>query len=70
MDLNNKKIGFAITGSCCNFKEVKSVIESLKDAGVKEILPIVSYSTKNSDFLQALTPPRAYFIIILFDIFF
>lgn len=47
MDLNNKKIGFAITGSCCNFKEVKSVLESLKEAGVKEILPIVSYSTKD-----------------------
>lgn len=47
MKLKNKKIGFAITGSCCNFKEVKSVLYSLKEAGVKEILPIISYSAKN-----------------------
>ncbi len=49
MDLNNIKIGFAITGSCCNFNETKRVLEELKNAGAKEIIPIVSFATKSMD---------------------
>ena len=49
MELKDKTIGFAITGSFCNFKETKGVLEELKNEGVKEIIPIVSYSTKNYD---------------------
>lgn len=49
MNLENITIGFAVTGSFCNFKETKSVLESLKEAGVKNIIPIVSDSTKNFD---------------------
>ena len=47
MELKDKKIGFAVTGSCCNFKETKSVLEAIKQSGVSKILPIVSNSTKN-----------------------
>lgn len=47
MNLKNKKIGFAITASCCNFAETKAVLEELKENGVSEILPIVSFSSKN-----------------------
>lgn len=47
MELKGKKIGFAVTASCCNFSETKFVLEELKKEKVKEILPIVSYSTKN-----------------------
>ena len=49
MELKDKKIGFAITGSFCNFKETKGVLEEIKKEGVKEIIPIVSYSTKDFD---------------------
>ena len=49
MDLKDKKIGFAITGSFCNFNETKGVLEEIKKEGVKEIIPIVSYSTKDFD---------------------
>lgn len=49
MDLKGKKIGFAITGSCCNFNETKNVLESLKEAEVKEIIPIISNATKCMD---------------------
>lgn len=49
MELNNIKIGFAVTGSCCNFNETKRVLEELKSNGVKEIIPIVSNSTKTMD---------------------
>lgn len=49
MKLENLKIGLGITGSFCNFKEVKNVIESLKNQNVAEIIPIVSFNTKNLD---------------------
>lgn len=49
MELKNLTIGLGITGSFCNFKEVKSVIEELKLQKVKKIIPIVSYSTKDYD---------------------
>lgn len=47
MELKDKRIGFAVTASCCNFGETKTVLEELKEKGVKEILPIVSFSSKN-----------------------
>ena len=49
MKLENLKIGLGITGSFCNFNEVKNVIESLKQENVSEIIPIVSFNTKNLD---------------------
>ena len=49
MKLENLKIGLGITGSFCNFNEVKNVIESLKQEKVSEIIPIVSFNTKNLD---------------------
>lgn len=49
MNLENLKIGLGITGSFCNFNEVKNVIESLKQEKVSEIIPIVSFNTKNLD---------------------
>ena len=49
MKLDNLKIGLGITGSFCNFKEIKSVIEDLKQENVEKIIPIISNSTKNFD---------------------
>ncbi len=49
MKLENKSIGLAVTGSFCNFSEVKGVIDSLKAENVKKIIPIVSYSTRKFD---------------------
>lgn len=42
--LKNLKIGLGITGSFCNFSKIKPEIVMLKESGVQEILPIVSYS--------------------------
>lgn len=47
MKLENLTIGLGITGSFCNFNQVKSVIEMLKKENVKNIFPIISESTKN-----------------------
>lgn len=47
MKLENKTIGLAITGSFCNFSEVRGVIDSLKEEKVKKIIPIISNSVKN-----------------------
>lgn len=49
MKLENLKIGLGITGSFCNFKEVKNVIETLKSENVSQIIPIVSFNTKELD---------------------
>lgn len=49
MKLENKNIGLAITGSFCNFSEVKGVIDSLKDSNVKNIIPIISDATRSFD---------------------
>ena len=43
--LKDLKVGLGITGSFCNFSKIKPEIDMLKDNGVKEILPIASYST-------------------------
>lgn len=49
MKLENKSVGLAITGSFCNFSEVKGVIESLKEQNVSKIIPIISTSAKDFD---------------------
>ncbi len=49
MQLDNLTIGLAITGSFCNFKETSNVVDTLLNDGAKEIIPIVSNSTKNFD---------------------
>lgn len=49
MKLKNLKVGLAITGSFCNFKEVKNIIDELKKQKVSQIIPIVSYNTKELD---------------------
>lgn len=62
MKLENIRVGLCITGSFCNFDEVHNVITALKDAGVKDIYPIVSFSTneldtrfgKSKDFIKML----------------
>lgn len=45
--LKDLKVGLGITGSFCNFSKIKPEIDMLKNNGVKEILPIASYSTLN-----------------------
>ena len=42
--LKNIKVGLGVTGSFCNFSKVKPQIDMLKEAGVVDIIPIVSYS--------------------------
>ncbi len=42
--LKNMKVGLGITGSFCNFSKIKPEIDALKENGVLDILPIVSYS--------------------------
>lgn len=49
MRLENLKIGLGITGSFCNFSEVRGVIDSLKEQKVSKIIPIVSNNTKSLD---------------------
>ncbi|MEW8973245.1 MAG: dipicolinate synthase subunit B [Tissierellaceae bacterium] len=48
MSLSNKKIGFALTGSSCNFQRVFKEIEKLAEEGV-DIYPIISYSVDTFD---------------------
>src|SRR5574344_177506 len=48
MQLENKKVGLAITGSFCNFPKIHNVILKLKAAGA-DVLPIISFSTKEYD---------------------
>lgn len=45
--LEDLKIGLGITGSFCNFSKIKPEIDMLKNSGVKDILPIASYSALN-----------------------
>lgn len=49
MQLENKIIGLGITGSFCNFKYVKEVIDELKLQNVKKIVPIISNNVNNLD---------------------
>ena len=49
MKLENLTIGLGITGSFCNFNEVKNIIRDVKEQKVKKIIPIVSENTKTLD---------------------
>lgn len=48
MDLNNKNIGFAMTGSFCTFKTVVAELEKLKNTGAN-IIPIMSEIAYTTD---------------------
>lgn len=48
MDLKNKQIGFAITGSFCTFEQIMPVIKNLVDIGA-EVTPILSNSAADYD---------------------
>ena len=46
--LQNKKIGFAVTGSFCTFSEILPVMEHLRGMGA-ELFPVFSYHTAQLD---------------------
>ncbi len=48
MELKNKVIGFAITGSFCTFKSVLAEIERLTELGA-EVVPIMSHNAFTTD---------------------
>lgn len=48
MELNEKTIGFALTGSFCTYHKVIPEIKKLKDAGAK-IIPIMSEASSSTD---------------------
>lgn len=48
MDLKNKKIGFAMTGSYCTFSKVIEELRNLKDTGA-DIWPIMSENVYSTD---------------------
>lgn len=48
MDLQRKRIGFAITGSFCTYDLIKPAIEELVNSGA-EVTPILSYNAANHD---------------------
>lgn len=49
MNLENKKIGFAFTGSFCTFKKTLQEIEKLLKIDGIEIYPIMSFNSYNLD---------------------
>lgn len=48
MDLKGKKIGWALTGSSCNFEAIFPEIKKLAEKGA-DLYPIISYSVDNFD---------------------
>lgn len=48
MELREKTIGFALTGSFCTYKKVIPEIQKLKDTGA-EIIPIMSETSASTD---------------------
>lgn len=48
MELTGKRIGFAMTGSFCTYKQVMPVIEELVALGA-DVLPILSYNAAQTD---------------------
>lgn len=48
MELAGKRIGFAITGSFCTYRQIMPVIESLAKAGV-QVWPILSFNAAKLD---------------------
>ena len=49
MNLEGKKIGFALTGSFCTFKKTIEQIEKLKEINNIDIFPIMSFNSYNLD---------------------
>ena len=49
MNLENKKIGFALTGSFCTFKKTIQEMENLLKIDGIEIFPIMSFNSYNLD---------------------
>ncbi|GIN70420.1 dipicolinate synthase subunit B [Bacillus sp. J14TS2] len=48
MDLQNKRIGFGITGSHCTYDQVVPQIEKLVDFGA-EVVPVVTFTVQNTN---------------------
>lgn len=48
MNLSNKTIGFALTGSFCTYSEIIPIMKDFVDLGAK-IIPIMSYNSNNID---------------------
>ena len=48
MEVKNKKIGFALTGSFCTFKKTIPKMKELIEKGAK-IIPIMSYNSYSID---------------------
>ncbi|KRG09634.1 dipicolinate synthase subunit B [Lederbergia galactosidilytica] len=48
MDLQNKRIGFGITGSHCTYDQVVPQIQKLVDLGA-EVVPVVTFTVQNTD---------------------
>ena len=46
MNLKNKKVGLAITGSYCNFSYIEDIIHTIQNKGAT-VIPIVSDNVKN-----------------------
>ncbi len=44
MKLKNVNVGLGITGSFCNLSNLEEIVNNLKREGVKNIIPIISYS--------------------------
>ena len=49
MKLNNKKIGFALTGSFCTFQKTIIELEKIKQIENTDITPIMSFNSYNLD---------------------
>lgn len=48
MNVENKKVGFVLTGSFCTFKKVIPVIKKLIELEA-EVIPVMSYNSYNLD---------------------
>ena len=48
MDLEGKRVGFAITGSFCTYSSIMPVIEELVKMGA-DVMPILSYNAAAYD---------------------
>ncbi|MCJ7839691.1 dipicolinate synthase subunit B [Lederbergia sp. NSJ-179] len=48
MDLQNKRIGFGITGSHCTYDQVVPQIEKLVDLGA-DVVPVVTFTVQNTN---------------------
>lgn len=46
MKLKDLKIGLGVTGSFCNLKDMKEIIQMMKNEGIQTIIPVISYSIK------------------------